>query len=163
MPTPASNIRYFRRGISKAYFVPTIAAQAAPTAAEVTAGQNLTTDLADLTGFTFTNEPIAVPDWSDNFDSKIPGVDTTSDGTLTFYERALTNPLRTTLGKGVSGYVVIFYAGTAGATPAALDKCEVWPTTFTGAARDYSSGAEGAKWHTSAVPTARPSVDAVMA
>lgn len=156
------NDRFFRRGKSKARFVLTIANTAAPTAAEITAGTDLTPDLAGLDGFTYSNSPIETPDWNDNFNGKIPGVDSAADGTLTFYERTETNPLRTTLAKGVSGYVVIFFAGTAGATPAAADKCEVWPTIFTGPARMYSL-TEAAQWNTGAVPTKRPSVDAVVA
>jgi len=156
--------RFFRRGVTKVRFLPTVASSSlVPTAAEVTAGTDLTADLADLTGFTFTNSPITVPDWSDNFDPKIPGVDETTDGVLTFYEKGTSNPLRTVLAKGVSGYVAIFFAGTAGASPAAADKAEVWPVTFTGPARDYTSAAEGARWHTSAVSTARPNVDVTIA
>src|SRR5438309_11085141 len=128
------NIRFFRRGVSKVYFCPTVAALAAPTAAEVNAGVNLTTDLADLAGFTYANQPIATPDWSDNFDSKIPGVDQPTDGVLHFYERTTTNANRTTLAKGVAGFVVIFFAGIAGANPAAGDKAEVWPIPSTGQA-----------------------------
>ena len=155
--------RFMRRGVSRVYHVPTVAsATLVPTVAEITAGTELTDDLADLAGFTFSNSPIAVPDWGDNFDSKITGVDTVTDGTLTLYEKGASNPLRTTLAKGTEAYIAIFFAGTAGAAPAAADKCEVWPVTYSGPAREYTTGAEGAKWSTAAVASARPNVDAAL-
>lgn len=158
---PVADVRFLRRGVSKVFFVPTIATTSAPTAAEVNAGTNLTATIADIAGFSYTNQAIAVPDWGDNFDSKISGIDQAADSTLHIYEKRTTNTGRTTLAKGTAGYLVILFAGTAGATPAAADKCDIWPIISAGTPRDYS-GTEGAKWHVALIPTARPTEDVAL-
>lgn len=161
------NTRYFKPGTTKVYFVPTIAsATLIATAAEVIAGSSLngTTTvplLADLEGFTYANAPIDVPDWTDTFVGKVPGRDQSVDSTLHFYDWTTTNTLRTTLAKGTTGYIVIFNAGLAGATPAAGDKADVWPIISTGPAKDYSA-TEAAKWHVGIAASARPALDVTL-
>lgn len=156
-----ADVRFLRRGVTKVFFVPTIASPAAPTATEVNAGTNLTATVADIAGFTYTNQAIATPDLGDNFDAKVPGVDSTQDSTLHIYEKRTTNTGRTTLAKGTAGYFVILFAGTAGATPAAADKCDVWPVISAGTPRDYSM-TEAAKWHVALTVTGRPNEDVAL-
>lgn len=159
--------KFFRRGITKVFFVPTIAAPVdSPSVAEVTAGADLSPDVAELSGFTFENQPISTPNLSETFVTTIPGEDQSEASSLTFYEKqgpGADNPLRALLAKGTTGYIVIFYAGIAGATPATGDPCEVWPTITTGAARIYDTGNEAAKWRCNFTPTATPATDAVVA
>jgi len=157
------NTRFFRPGITKVFFVATIATQAAPTAAEINAGSTLTGTtalplLADLQGFSFANKPIDVPDWTSVFVGKIPGRDESADSTLHFYDYTTTNTLRTTLAKLITGYIAIFSQGIAGASPAAADKVDIWPFISTGPAKDYSS-TDAAKWHVGCAPSASPSLD----
>lgn len=155
--------KFFRRGKTKIYWVPTIAsASLIPTTAEVTAGTNLTPSVADVNGFAFTNSPIDVPDLSTTFTSNIPGEDTAADSSLTFYEDTTTNTLQTTLAKGVSGYIAIFFSGTAGANPAAGDKAEVWPVQSTGPTREYSMGNDPARWMVAFAMTAPPNFSATL-
>jgi hypothetical protein len=154
--------RFFRRGTTKIFWVPTIASKAAPTAAEVNAGQALTPTMADIAGFSFANSPIPTPDMDTTFTSTIPGEDTSDDSTITFYEPTTTNTLFSTLAKGTSGYVVIFYAGIAGASPAASDKAEVWPVTSTGPRREYSMGNDPARWMVGFTPSATPALTATL-
>jgi len=155
--------RFFRRGRTKVWFAPTIASAALiPTAAEVNAGTNLTPSIADIAGFAFTNSPIATPDLASTFTATIPGEDTAEDSTLTFYEDTTTNTLQTTLAKGVSGYIVIFFAGIAGASPAAGDKAEVWPVQSTGPRREYSMGNDPARWAVGLTPSAPPNFSATL-
>jgi hypothetical protein len=158
---PVADVRYLRRGVSKVYFVPTIASSPAPTAAEVNAGTNLTATIADIAGFSYTNQPITTPDLADNFDGKITGVDQTADSTLHIYEKRTTNTGRTTLVKGTAGYLVILFSGTAGASPAAGDKADVWPVISAGTPRDYSM-TEAAKWHVALIVTGRPNEDVAL-
>lgn len=158
---PVADVRFFRRGVSKVFYVATIASTSAPTAAEVNAGVNLTATIADVQGFTYTNQPITTPDLGDNLDTKVPGVDQVADSTLHIYEKRTTNTGRTTLAKGVVGYLVIFFAGIAGATPAAADKADVWPVQSAGTPRDYSM-TEAAKWHVALIITGRPNEDVAL-
>lgn len=162
MPTP---IPFFRRGVTRVFFVPTITV-AAPTATQVNAGTELTTagNLNDLQGASYTNQPIGVPDWSDNYDGKIVGIDQSADIVLHFYEKkgtAPANPLRTTLVKGAVGNIVIFPQGTAGASPAAGDICDVFPGSSSGPARDYSA-TDAAKWHVTFPASSRPTQDVAL-
>lgn len=161
------NTAFFRPGVTKCFFVPTIAASTLiPTAAEVNAGSNLGGTaavplLADVSGFSFKNAPIEVSTWVDNFKGKVPGWDVLDDSELIFNDYTTTNTLRTTLAKNVSGNIVWFPAGTAGATPAAADKCDVFPGISTGPAKLYSSS-ENARWRTTWAGTARPVQDVAL-
>lgn len=158
--------RFFRRGISKAFFVPTITNINAPTVAEVGAGDEMTEEIAELTGWTFSNNPINTPDLSNTFTPNIPGEDTAADSSIVFYENrggASANPLQAGLAKGTAGFVVLFFDGTAGASPAASDECEVWPVTSTGPYREYSTGNDPARWGVRFATTAPPDFQATVA
>jgi hypothetical protein len=116
----------------------------------------LDTAIAEISGFTFKNNPIDTPDMSTAFVGKIGGEDTVDDSSITFYEDDSTNPILTALTKGTVGNVVIFYKGLAGSNPAASDKAEVWPVIVTSAARQYTAGNEAAKFVISFANTAAP-------
>lgn len=148
--------RFMRKGKTKVYWVLTIASLAAPTAAEVNGGTPLHTDLSEINGFTFQNNPIDVPDMSTAFVKKIMGEDTVEDSNLVFYEDDTATTITTALAKGTAGNVVFFYKGTAGASPAAADKCETWPSTVASNARQYSVGNEAATFRVSFANTAAP-------
>jgi len=151
--------RFMRKGITQFWFVPTIAsATLVPTAAEVNAGTRLDTQLAEVAGFTFTNSPINAPDMSSAFVSQIAGEDSTENSSLTFYEDKTTNPISTAQSKGTNGYIVIFKAGLAGATPAAGDKADVWPVQVASNAPQYTADNEAAKYMVAYTTTAPPGV-----
>lgn len=157
--------RFFRRGKTKVFFVPTLASKTAPTAVQINAGTNLTPGIASLEGFTFDNSPIPTPDMDSTFTTSIPGEDTAADSRLNFYERTPTtgNPNQAALAKGTTGNIVIFWGGIAGASPAASDKCEVWPIQSTGYRREYTVGNDPARWSVGFTPTDTPSLDSVVA
>lgn len=135
------NVRYIPDGITRVFSVPTIAsAGLVPTAAEITAGTELTAEIATVEGFTFTGGTVETPDWGSTFTSKVPGRDSAEDGVVSWYDYTTTNPLRATLAKGVTTHIVFFSGGTAGAAPAAADKCDVWPVQSTGVSRVRSGG-----------------------
>lgn len=154
-------VRHIGAGITKFYFVPTIASITAPTAAEVNGGTALHAEAAELTGFSYTNQPVAAGDWGDNFEPKVVGIDQSADGVITFYSNRGTgslNPLRATLAKGVTGNIVVFADGIAGSTPAATDKCDVWPVTSSGPAKIYAKN-DTIKWQVTLPAATRPSQD----
>lgn len=157
--------RFMRKGTTRFYFVPTVASAAlVPTTAEVTAGTRLDTALAEVNGFTFSNDVITTPDMSSTFDSTIPGTDAAEDSSLVFFEDKVSasNPAKTALAKGTTGHIVIFFAGIAGAAPAAGDRCDVWPILVAANVRLYTAGNEAAQWRADFAMTATPGFDKVL-
>jgi hypothetical protein len=154
--------RFFRRGKSKCFWVVTLSSTTSPSAAQVNAGVNMTQPIADITGFEFSNSPIPTPDLSTTFTTTIPGEDTAQEPQIMYYEDDVTNTLQTTLAKGSTGFVVIFYKGTAGASPASGDRAEVWPVISTGPYREYSMGNDPARWGARFTPSATPVFDALL-
>ena len=148
--------RFMRKGVTKVYFVPTISSVTAATVAEVTAGTELGTELADVSGFAFTNNPISTPDMDNQFVSQITGEDTADQSSLTFYEDDTTNTIKTALAKGTAGYVLFYYAGLAGSSVAASDTYEAFPVTVSSAPRLYSAGNEAAQFRVDFAITAVP-------
>lgn len=149
--------RFMRKGTTKVYFVPTIASLSAATAVEVGAGTALHTQLAEINGFSFANSSIDTPDMANTLVTKISGEDTLENSSMGFYEaKSGTDTIKTALTKGTSGYVVIFYRGIAGATPAAGDKYEVWSVEVASNSRKYSVGNEAATFMVAFTPTAAP-------
>lgn len=157
--------RFMRRGITKFWFVPTITAGThIPTAAEVNAGVNVTLQVSEVNGFNFANSPITTPNMNDRFTPQITGEDTAADSNLTLYQlRGGTDTVYAALPKDTAGYMVIFYNGIAGATPAAADKCDVWPATISSRSKMYSAGNEAATYQVVFSITDPPAEDASVA
>ena len=81
--------RFFARGVSKCYFLTTVADLATgPTRTELDAGQDLTPEIADLDGWLVEGEDIETPDLGTEFTSKIPGPTSVDDSSITFYADA---------------------------------------------------------------------------
>jgi hypothetical protein len=155
---------FFRRGVSKIYWVTTIAATTKiPTAAEVLAGVDLTPKVHAIDGLVYENQPIDAENMAEAFTPTIPGPDTVARTTVTFLEDKTSNPIRTTLTKGTSGYLVFFFAGIAGAAPAAADKADVWPSIVTGRPRDPSIQNNPALYRIGFTPSATPAEDIAVA
>lgn len=149
--------RFMRKGVTKIWFVPTIASLSAPTATEINGGTKLDPQLDEINGFNYTNNPIESRDMSTAFVGNVPGEDSVADSNMTFHEDKVTNPIKTALAKGVNGNIVIAYAGTAGSNAAAGDKVDVWPVTVASTSRAYTTGNETAKYQTVFAPLTPPS------
>jgi hypothetical protein len=149
---------FFRKGTSKAFWVPTIASKAAPTAAEINAGTDMSARVNSITGLEYDNQPLPTENMAESFTATIPGADQVAKTEFFFLENKTTNTLRTTLAKGTSGFLVMFPGGTAGANPAAADKCDVWPMTVTGKPRQWDLS-KAATWKAGFTPTATPAED----
>lgn len=129
MPTPAitASTRYFPRGTSKCYYVPSIAASTlTPTRAELNAGTDLSPQLADWSGFSVTGEQIDTPDLATTFNSKIPGATSAEESSLTMYSSKDGVDSRTLLARSVTGYIVWMPGGDVSGY-----KASVWPVTVT--------------------------------
>lgn len=156
---------YIRKGVTKVYFVPTIAVKTLPTVAEiVTGGTRLDEFIAEVNGLSYENSPVPIPRLSSSFDASIPGSDSVADTSLAFYEpKTGTDTVKAATPKGQKGYLVVFYRGTAGAAPAAADKCDVWPVQVASHARRYSAGNDPATTLARFAPTDTPAEDASVA
>ena len=111
-------------------FLPAVADVAAPTAAEITAGKDLTSYLISLNASTQGNT-VPTPDLSTLFETSIPG---TVQASLTgdFYRddaAGATGDLAwKTLPRKTKGFFVVQRFGAEpGVAPAAADVVEVWP------------------------------------
>jgi hypothetical protein len=130
--------RFFRRGKSRIWFLPAVAAYASgsgPTRGEITSGTELTNSVQAIAGFSLTNAPIAVPDLGAVFTKSIPGEDTTAASTLTIYDDDASQPIRAVCTKGTSGYILLEPYGDV-----ATKRSEVWPVTITGANDTWDVG-----------------------
>lgn len=149
--------RFMRKGTIKVFFVTTIAAPPAVTATEVNAGTNITPEIAEMNGFTFSNNPIMTPDMDSRFVTQVPGEDTAEASNVVMYERTGgSDTLKAALVKDATGYIVIFPTGIAGASPAAADKAEVWPVTISSNVRRYTAGNEAAQYQVNFAVTDQP-------
>lgn len=142
--------RFFRRGVSAVKFVPACAGTS-PTRAEITAGTDLTAQVAAIGGFALNNAPIATPDLATGFDSQIDGPDTTDASTLTFYDDDAATVIRSALAKGVSGFVLLFpYGDVTG------KRVEKWPVKSTGVNDQWGLDAAAAQFQVGFAVTAKP-------
>lgn len=154
--------RFMRKGTTKVFFATTIVDINAPSVTEMAAATNLTPQIAEISGFTFSNSPIQTPDMDTKFVSQIPGEDSTEESMIVFYEDQTSNPIRTVLAKDTTGYICIFSAGIAGAAPANSEVCEVWPVTVSSNARRYTATNEAAQYEVKFATTAEPDQDSTV-
>ncbi len=146
--------KFFRRGVSKIRFLPTVAASPlVPTRAEITAGTDLSPFVNDIAGFQFNNARIDVPDLASTFTSQIGGPDETGDSTLTMYDDDTSTVVRTTLAKGTSGFLYMMPYGDV-----ATKNAETWPITSTGVNREWSVGNDPARQAVGFAVTAPPNL-----
>lgn len=147
--------RFWRRGVSRIQFLPAVSNPAAPSSAEITAGEDLTPQIAEIGGFNFTANPITTPDLSTTFDTQIPGPDSTDTSTLTFYDDDASEVIRTALAKGTRGYLLFQPYGTT-----ATDRAEVWRVESLGVNDEWTTGNEAARFAVSFAILEPPEQDA---
>jgi hypothetical protein len=138
--------KFARKGKSKVYFVPTIAAVSgsspgSPTGPEISAGTDLSPQLQAIAGFDLNNTPIPAENLADAFTATIPGEDQVNNPTLTFHDDDAVTGIRTALAKGTSGYIVRMPYGNVTAK-----RCEIYKVTVTGNNDLYAVGNETAKF-----------------
>jgi len=108
MATPInSSTRYFNRGITKCYFLPTIANYTSgPTRQELDAGTDLSGEIAEIEGWSVEGETIDTPDLATRYTSTIPGSINAEESSLTFYASSEGDDVRTLLPRDTEGYIV---------------------------------------------------------
>jgi len=151
--------KFSRKGVAKIYFVDTIAATSyIPTRTELTAGTDLTKQIAAIDGFSLENQEIDIPNMGDTFDSKIPGSDQASDSTITFYEDDTTSSTEDDLAKGTVGFIVILAKGDTPATKG----MDVFPVRVASNSRTYTVDNEAAKFAVKFSIIDRPALNAAV-
>ncbi|MFG2540678.1 hypothetical protein ACGFU4_36110 [Streptomyces sp. NPDC048511] len=109
--------RFNRKGTTKILFAETIAdAGYMPTLVEITGAEDYTKAIAAVDGFALENQEIETPDMESTFVSKIPGDDSATDSSLTFYEDDVADDIETDLAKGTTGFIIICRKGKAAST-----------------------------------------------
>lgn len=133
--------RYFRRGKSKILFSLDCEDLSEPSRGEIDGAVDLSLDIAEITGFELSNDPISTPNLADQFTPQIDGEDTVAASSLTLYDRDESEANRTALEKGTSGYVFMLPYGD---TPEA--RMEVWPVKSNGVNDSWGTGNEAARF-----------------
>jgi len=159
-------MHYFRRGKSKALFVPTIASQAAPTTAELTAGTDLSKAVTAIENFDTSTAKIsqAVLAYVQNLQEN--GEQTFGDASMTLLEddgaaggdSAFYAAAYTALAENATGYIVL----APGAITAGK-KVEVWPVTIGANNRQWTLDNEMAKYQVAFAVTTPPTKNAIVA
>jgi hypothetical protein len=99
--------RYFARGTSICRFLTTIASlSTGPTRAELTAGTNLSGEIAEIDGWNVESGSIETPDLASEFTSSIPGSTSAEDSSITFYQSIDGVDVRALLPRNTNGYIV---------------------------------------------------------
>ncbi|MFF6866639.1 phage tail tube protein [Streptomyces ardesiacus] len=145
--------RFYRKGTSKYYFLPTIASDTlVPTGAEIDGGTDYSSHITSVEGFSLTNQTIETPDMDSTFVSKIGGDDSAEDSSWTMYEDSVLDAIETDLAKGTTGFVVHFSKGlTAG-----NKGMDVFPVTVVSNSKSYAADNEAAKVTVQFTITDRP-------
>lgn len=160
--------KFYRPGKTKVYAVPAVGNIAAITTAEIAGAVDLTCDIAELSGFSYSNEPIDTPSLCSTLTLSIPGADKLENSSLVMYEYtntanpAAANPLRDLFAKGETMVIVIFPQGTAsGGAPATGDVYDAWPVQSGGTPREMGMK-DAARWTANLSVTGQPAEDAVL-
>jgi hypothetical protein len=107
MATPIQQSqRYYRRGITKVLWVPTIANLNAPTRAELDAGTELGYEVSAMSGWSTTSATVPTPALGSRFTPGVPGEITAADSSLTFWASKNGEDVRTLLVREAIGNVV---------------------------------------------------------
>lgn len=151
--------RFFRRGVSKITWVAALGNEAAPTVAELNGGQDLST-LVGITGFVGpTNQPIELRPYDQTHVDKIPGEDTSEDGTITFAEDDTgTTAEWDALTKGDEGFICFSPIGIAATNPV-----DVFPSQVSAKRRLYEEGNVEGRVQAQFAIRSEPTIDADIA
>lgn len=149
-PTITSSTRYFARGTSLCYFLPSVANLSSPSRAEMNAGLNLSPQVADLKGFSVTGNQIDTPDLGTTFDSKIAGTTSAEDSSLDLYADLGSVDVRIDLPRGTTGVIMWLDSGDVPGR-----KADLFPVTVTSNSQ-MRSMSEAAKRQVGFAITAEP-------
>jgi len=149
--------RFIRRGKAKFYFLPTVASPTLiPTAAEITAGIDITKQVADLSGWRRTGSSVNTPDMGSDFVSNISGEKTVEASSFTFYadDTQAVNSLKTAMAEDTVGFVYICGSGRATGKEA-----DTFPVRSNTVGNEYTVGNDPARFVIEYAITDNPAID----
>lgn len=124
MPTIPVSTRFFQPGIVAVYWLPAVAG-ASPTRPEITAGTDLTPELDDWAGWSYSTTFIETKDAANRIRPKLAGAVSLDDSSMTFNGSQDGTDVRTVLTRGDTGYILICDGGDVATQPAELFPVEV--------------------------------------
>lgn len=158
MATLPVSTRYFRRNVTKIYYLPVIAlANRTPTRPEIVAGTDLSPQIADINGWSVTSGTIDTPDLASLFTPQIGGGTSAESSSLTFYADKLGVDVRTVLPRGTVGYILICDGGDVPTKPA-----DVFPISVTSLGKLRTLGDEAARIQVTFAITSQPAEDVIL-
>ena len=104
-----------------------IATIQAPTRAELEAGTNLTSEVADYSGFSKSADNVDAPDLGTRFVSQIVGQIKPADSSLVIWSDVSSDDIRMVLPQDTSGFIVVFPEGDGPADGGSGTLMDVWP------------------------------------
>lgn len=123
-PPLAAATRYTSQGVTKVYWVPTIASISSPTRSELNAGTDISGHVIDRAGWSVNSTQIDTPDLANRYTTTIPGVIKAISSSLTVYMSKNGVDARTLMPRDTIGYIVWLDGGdTTGY------KADVYPVT----------------------------------
>jgi hypothetical protein len=136
--TPAS--RFFRPGITKCYWVVSIANISAPTRLELNAGSDLSKDILDISGWMVSGQAIATPDLNSRFVGNIPGLTQADESSISFYQGVNGTDVRSLMPRDTNGHIIWLDGGDV-----AGRKMDVFPVRVLSLGNPRTMGAEAAR------------------
>lgn len=125
MPTIPVSTRFFQPGIVKVYWLPDVADPSAVTRAEITAGTDLTPELDDWAGWSYSTTFIETKDASSRISPKLAGRVSLDDSSMTFNGSLDGDDVRSVMTLNDTGYVLICDGGDVASYPGELFPAEV--------------------------------------
>jgi hypothetical protein len=157
---------FYRRGVSKVYFLASAPAiTASPTTVEISAGIDLSPQLNAIDGFSKKTTFIDVENLANRDTPKISGPVNIDGGTLTFNEKKATSPPTSGTYDTIMDALDVDATGTILFAPygiAAGNDVEIWPVTVGSFSRKWDMGNTTAKWMAEFAPTSSPTQHATI-
>lgn len=126
--------RYIRPGISVVHYLPACADYTAPTRQEIDGGTELSAEISEISGFSVTSDTVETPDWASRFTSKVPGMISAEDSSITFYGSVDTDDVRSVLPRDTTGFIIIMDGGDV-----PEQSMDVFPVTVSSVAKEKSN------------------------
>lgn len=158
MPAPTAlpaASRFFQPEIAKYVFVPTIAsATLVPTGAELGAGDDITGDIADISGWMVQSNQIDTPDMGTRFVGQIGGRTSAPSSSITFYGSQDAIDARVAMPRDTEGFLVIADGGLGTGS-----KADVFPVKVSSVGKVRSTGDQAFQVTITYSITAEPAED----
>ncbi|KPC86253.1 hypothetical protein ADL35_12265 [Streptomyces sp. NRRL WC-3753] len=107
MTTPIqASTRYYRRGVTRVLWLPTVATLTAPTRAEINAGTDLADEVSAMSGWQTTSGTVPTPALGSRFTPSVNGEITSPDSSLKFWASKNADDVRKLLVREAVGVIV---------------------------------------------------------